>query len=148
MAGRAGRPYPSGPVSTSKTSLFTTPLGLSPQNTSLLPKSLPEPQTSPPDSEGPEASPTYLGGLILRPLSRFSRNSLRWRRERRPWSRVGTRLVREAEGEHTPAPSPAGPALTEYMAFSSSRALACLMASASSLSFRSILKGGIRVTQE
>lgn len=37
-----------------------------------------------------------------------------------------------------PAPH-AGQALTEYMAFSSSRALACLIASASSLSFRSIL---------
>lgn len=38
-----------------------------------------------------------------------------------------------------PHPTP-GPALTEYMAFSSSRALACLIASASSLSFRSILQ--------
>lgn len=37
------------------------------------------------------------------------------------------------------APEPY-PELTEYMAFSSSRALACLMASASSLSFRSILQ--------
>lgn len=85
--------------------------------------------------------PTYLGGLILRPLSRFSRNSLRCRRERRPWSGVMTWLVRGMPSlRHTPAPYPGRPALTEYMAFSSSRALACLMASASSLSFRSILQ--------
>lgn len=40
------------------------------------------------------------------------------------------------------------PVLTEYMAFSSSRALACLMASASSLSFRSILQTGMRVMRK
>lgn len=84
---------------------------------------------------------TYLGGLILRPLSRFSRNSLRCRRERRPWSGVRPWLVKGGPSQrHTPAPYPGRPALTEYMAFSSSRALACLMASASSLSFRSILQ--------
>ena len=91
-------------------------------------------------------NPSYLGGLILRPLSRFSRNSLRWRRERRPWSRVGTRLVRVCLPGDTHLPCHPGPALTEYMAFSSSRALACLMASASSLSFRSILQRGTRGT--
>lgn len=57
------------------------------------------------------------------------------------------KLVRLCLPRSTHLPCHPGSALTEYMAFSSSRALACLMASASSLSFRSILRRGRRATR-
>lgn len=80
----------------------------------------------------------YLGGLICRPFNLFSRNSLRCRRERRPCEHHTS--ANALAQRQLPGGTGMGEChLTEYMAFSASRALACLMASTSSLSFLSIL---------
>lgn len=89
----------------------------------------------------------YLGGLICRPFNLFSRNSLRCRRERRPCEHhISANAL--AQGQ-LPRTGMRECQLTEYMAFSASRALACLMASTSSLSFLSILinKNHVKLTK-